>query len=305
MNNKTIFAIALLWSLTGTSIISQNPYILILGIAQDGGFPQTGCTKKCCQSYYAGKEKRKLVSCIAIVDPKSRKVWMIDATPDFPSQYRQISQLTGFSLDGILLTHAHIGHYTGLIYLGREVMGIQKMAVFAMPGMKYFLETNGPWSQLIKLNNIELVDMSNGKLTILSDRISILPIQVPHRDEFSETVGFEIRSSSKRVLFIPDIDKWNKWDKSIEEMIRSVDVALIDGTFYKKGEITGRDMKEIPHPFIEETLILLDTLPVEEKNKVKFIHFNHTNPILRNTKERKQLIKTGFRIATEGERIGL
>lgn len=230
---------------------------------------------------------------------------MIDATPDFPAQYKQVSQTSGFALNGILLTHAHIGHYTGLMYLGREVMNSQKMPVFAMPRMKYFLETNGPWSQLIKLNNIELIKMANGEEITLSDQISILPMLVPHRDEFSETVGFEVRSASKKVLFIPDIDKWNKWDKSIIDLIKSVDVALIDGTFYKNGEIKGRDMKEIPHPFIEETLNLLDFQSIHEKNKIKFIHFNHTNPVLRNTKERKRLLKSGFNIATEGERIGL
>lgn len=305
MKYKTLFVNTLFCCFSVTVIFCQNPYLLILGIAQDGGFPQAGCAAECCTSFYSGKEKRKQVSCLAIVDPKNKKTWMIDATPDFPAQYKQVSQTSGFALNGILLTHAHIGHYTGLMYLGREVMNSQKMPVFAMPRMKYFLETNGPWSQLIKLNNIELIKMANGEEITLSDQISILPMLVPHRDEFSETVGFEVRSASKKVLFIPDIDKWNKWDKSIIDLIKSVDVALIDGTFYKNGEIKGRDMKEIPHPFIEETLNLLDFQSIHEKNKIKFIHFNHTNPVLRNTKERKRLLKSGFNIATEGERIGL
>ena len=81
-------------------------------------------------------------------------------------------------------------------------------------------------------------------------------------------------------MFIPDIDKWQKWDRDIRQMVKSHDDLFIDGTFYKNGEIPGRNMSEIPHPFIEETMALLETLPPSEKSKVWFIHMNHTNPAL-------------------------
>ncbi|MBP6794597.1 MAG: pyrroloquinoline quinone biosynthesis protein PqqB [Saprospiraceae bacterium] len=291
--------------LTVFSSIGQNPYILVLGIAQDGGYPQVGCNQNCCEQYRLGNEIRKLVSCIAIVDPVNKKSWMIDATPDFPQQYYNLMKKSGVVLDGIVLTHAHIGHYSGLMYLGREVMGSIKMPVYTMPRMKSFIEKNGPWSQLVKLNNIELVDLEDGQFLTLTDQVSIKPIQVPHRDEFSETVGFVIQSKSKQIVYIPDIDKWNKWNQSIVEHIKSSAMVLIDGTFYRNGEIKGRDMSEIPHPFIEESITLFDTLSSVEKKKIKFIHFNHTNPLLRNTNERKEVIRKGFQIAREGEKIEL
>ncbi len=230
---------------------------------------------------------------------------MIDATPDFPQQYYNLMKKSGVVLDGIVLTHAHIGHYSGLMYLGREVMGSIKMPVYTMPRMKSFIEKNGPWSQLVKLNNIELVDLEDGQFLTLTDQVSIKPIQVPHRDEFSETVGFVIQSKSKQIVYIPDIDKWNKWNQSIVEHIKSSAMVLIDGTFYRNGEIKGRDMSEIPHPFIEESITLFDTLSSVEKKKIKVIHFNHTNPLLRNTNERKAVIRKGFQIAREGEKIEL
>jgi len=291
--------------LTVFSSFGQNPYILVLGIAQDGGYPQVGCNQNCCEQYRLGNEIRKLVSCIAIVDPVNKKSWMIDATPDFPQQYYNLMKKSGVVLDGIVLTHAHIGHYSGLMYLGREVMGSIKMPVYTMPRMKSFIEKNGPWSQLVKLNNIELVDLEDGQFLTLTDQVSIKPIQVPHRDEFSETVGFVIQSKSKQIVYIPDIDKWNKWNQSIIEHIKSSAMVLIDGTFYRNGEIKGRDMSEIPHPFIEESITLFDTLSSVEKKKIKFIHFNHTNPLLRNTNERKEVIRKGFQIAREGEKIEL
>lgn len=293
-----IFALLVALSCNG-----QQPYVIILGIAQDGGYPQAGCIKECCRYYHDGKEKRKHVSCIAIVDPGSSKTWMIDATPDFPVQYQRLTSMSGYGLDGILLTHAHIGHYTGLMQLGREVMGFNKMPVYSMPRMKSFIENNGPWSQLVKLNNIELVELKSEQMKKLSDQISIIPIQVPHRDEFSETVGFIIQSESKKVVFIPDIDKWSTWNRSIVDLIKSTDLALIDGTFYKNGEIEGRDMSAIPHPFIEESISLFESFPIKERKKIKFIHLNHTNPVLRKTKERRYLIKKGFGIAVEGEKL--
>lgn len=291
--------------LTVFSSIGQSPYILILGIAQDGGYPQVGCTQNCCEQYRLGIEKRKFVSCIAIVDPANKKSWMLDATPDFPQQYDYLMKKSGAVLNGILLTHAHIGHYSGLMYLGREVMGSIKMPVYAMPRMKSFIENNGPWNQLVKLNNIKLIDLENDKIKALTEQVSIKPVLVPHRDEFSETVGFVIQSKSKQIVYIPDIDKWNKWNQSILEYVKSSAMVLIDGTFYRNGEIKGRDMAEIPHPFIEESITLFDTLSSLEKKKIKFIHFNHTNPVLRNTTERKELIKKGFQIALEGEKIEL
>ena len=67
------------------------------------------------------------------------------------------------NLSGIFLTHAHMGHYTGLMWLGKEVMGAAKVPVHAMPRMAAYLRSNGPWSQLVKLENIELREMRAGE----------------------------------------------------------------------------------------------------------------------------------------------
>ena len=180
----------------------------------------------------------------------------------------EFSTTENYPYDGIFLTHAHIGHYTGLMYLGREVMGSQDVPVYAMPRMKSFLMNNGPWSQLVNLNNIEIRDLQNRQAVQLNKRLRVTPIQVPHRDEFSETVGYLIESDKTSVLFIPDIDKWGKWEDSILEWIQKIDMAFLDATFYQNGEISGRDMSEIPHPFVEESMALFNSLSEEDKSKV-------------------------------------
>ena len=211
----------------------------------------------------------------------------------------------GNLIDGIFLTHAHIGHYTGLMYLGREGLGGNKIKVYALKRMAAFLRKNGPWDQLIKLKNINIQTISNKNFIKLSKNILVIPIKVPHRDEYSETVGYKIIGKTKKMLFIPDIDKWNEWEKDIVEEIKLVDYALIDGTFYNGLEL-DRDMSEIPHPSVEETLELFLNQPVVERNKIYFIHINHTNPILTNKNGVKDLIESyGFNVAKRGLKFNL
>jgi pyrroloquinoline quinone biosynthesis protein B len=282
----------------------QEPYIFILGTAQDGGYPQAACQKACCDKVWSRKAGKINVSSIAIVDPASKEQWIIDATPDFKEQLHLLNKQSGIqNLSGIMLTHAHIGHYTGLMHLGREVMGASKTKVFAMPKMRTYLSTNGPWSQLVSLQNIVFEDLENKTLIKLNDRISIIPFTVPHRDEFSETVGYQVIYKTKKIIFIPDIDKWEKWETPLIDLVNENDVLLLDGTFYKDGEI-ARPMKEVPHPFVTETMDLLKKLPKHEKNKVHFIHLNHTNPLLDlNSIEYKTTLKNGFKVSQQSQKI--
>ncbi|MEM1322485.1 MAG: MBL fold metallo-hydrolase [Bacteroidota bacterium] len=283
------------------SPLPEQPYLQVLGIAQDAGFPQMDCRKACCARAWKEPALRRKVSCLAIVDPVAEKAWLIDATPDFRDQWQDLrEQRPELELGGILLTHAHIGHYTGLMQLGREVMGARKVPVYAMSRMRTFLAANGPWSQLVSLENIELKAIKADSLYTLSEGLQFRPFRVPHRGEFSETVGYEIIGRTRRGVFIPDIDKWKIWERSIAEVITKTDVAFLDGTFFRNGEIPGRDMSEIPHPFVEESMAVLGELPKAERQKVHFIHFNHTNPLLdRRSEARAQVLESGFQLAEE------
>jgi pyrroloquinoline quinone biosynthesis protein B len=241
---------------------------------------------------------------LGLTDQASGQNWLFEATPDLTTQLQQLQQASGTSnLSGIFLTHAHMGHYAGLLQLGREAMGAIGMPVYVMPRMKEFLETNAPWSQLVTLRNIKLILMEQDKPIHLTPTLRVIPLKVPHRDEFSETVGFRIETSEKNLLFIPDIDKWPLWEKDIRAEVARVDVALLDATFYQEGELPNRNMSEIPHPFVAETIALFSSLPAAEKQKVKFIHFNHTNPLILEGAERDRVKSLGFDLATEGERI--
>jgi pyrroloquinoline quinone biosynthesis protein B len=276
------------------------PYTVVLGIAQDGGIPQAGCRKSCCTS---GRHER--VASLAVVDPSSHRWWLIDATPDFASQLATMAaEAPACSLAGIFLTHAHIGHYTGLMHLGREAMGAHGMPVWAMPRMRGFLAANGPWGQLVSLGNIALRPLAADSSIVLGDSLHITPFAVPHRDEYSETVGFRIDGPRGAVVFLPDIDKWDRWDRRIEEVMAGTSAAYLDGTFFDAAELPGRDMREIPHPFIVESLSRFASLPAAERRRIRFIHLNHTNRAgIAGTAERKRVEASGSRVASSGERV--
>ncbi len=285
---------------------TSDQYITVLGIAQDAGFPQAGCTKANCTQYWLGNEEKRHATSLGLVDKESSQTWMFEATPDFKEQLHKLNSASKIAdLSGIFLTHAHIGHYTGLANLGQEVMGSSNMPVYAMPWMNLFLSENGPWSQLVEYNNIELINQAPDSTIHISNTLSVTPFIVPHRDEFSETVGYRIESANKRILFIPDINKWEIWDRSIIEEISKVDVAFLDATFFDQNELPGRDMKDIPHPFVEESIELFKDLSESERAKITFIHFNHTNPLILNSMERRQVENLGFKVAYEGMKIGL
>lgn len=292
----------ILFLLLSASAPAQQPFVQILGIAQDGGYPHMGCTKKCCTMAWENAGARRFVVSVAIVDPVTKKWWLMEATPDIKEQLQYFKTLTRgaypYLPEGIFITHAHIGHYTGLMEFGREVMGTQQLPVYVLPGMKTFLETNGPWSQLVQLGNIAIHPLTKDSVTILNKRIQIATFTVPHRDEYSETAGFTIIAGHRKYLFIPDI---NHWEKNIVDQVQQVDYALLDATFFDASELPGRNIQEVPHPLVTETMRLFQNTGERVKAKLYFIHFNHTNPLLWDESIKTTVNKAGFNIAVQGQ----
>lgn len=296
-----------------------SPRVVVLGIAQDGGVPQAGSFA---DRRWGEANGQRMVACLGLIEPRTDRVWMFDATPDFRRQlYDLHAEARGTAwewpagtrqgearptpLDGVFLTHAHIGHYTGLMFLGHESMGADGVPVYAMPRMRGFLEHNGPWDQLVRYENIKLRTLKAGEGVALGEGLTVTPILVPHRQEYSEVVGYRIDGPTRSVLYIPDIDSWEEWDTMgtrIEDMIAHVDTAYIDGTFFANGEIPGRDMRGFPHPFISHSMERFAALPDAERAKVRFLHLNHTNPALHPNGPAQAIIRrAGMRVAVEGE----
>ena len=287
----------------------DSVFILVLGIAQDAGYPQANCYQPHCMRAWNDPTLKRLASSIAVIDKQSQRKYLFDATPDIREQLFHLHTVapdSQFKLDGVFLTHGHIGHYTGLMHFGHEASGSNNIPVYAMPRMQKFLSSNGPWDQLVNYHNIRLVELAAGKGVNLSDRLRVTPLLVPHRDEYTETVGFRIVGPNKSALFIPDIDKWDRWDVDIRDLVQSVDYALLDGSFFADGELPDRDMSEIGHPFVMESMTLFSGLATDEKARIIFIHLNNTNPLLIDGSSAQKMVrKQGFKIAHKGMMLAL
>ncbi len=293
----------------GTASADEGVYIHVLGIAQDAGYPQTGCYQPHCMRAWEDKSLRRTASSIAVIDASTQSKYLFDATPDMREQLYQLHVVAPdgeYKLNGVFLTHAHIGHYVGIMHFGYEAMGARNIPVYAMPRMHEYLSTNGPWDQLVRYENIALQMMDDGGTIELGEQLRVTPIRVPHRDEYSETVGYRIDGPNKSAVFIPDIDKWKDWSTDIRDIIRSVDYALLDASFFADGELPGRDMSAIKHPFVADSMALFEDMTDEEKSRVIFIHMNHTNPLLIDGSEEQAIVtERGFKFAYEGMRLEL
>ena len=281
---------------------NNTPYLIVLGTVQDGGSPHLGCNKNCCEALTVFQKEARKVTSIAVIEPKNNFNILFEATPDIIPQWKMLPSAP----KAIFLTHAHMGHYTGLLQLGREALGAKNIPVHVMSRMAGFLNDNGPWNQLISLGNIKLFPMVENQSIYFTNEIIITPLIVPHRDEFSETVGYRIQGPNKTVLFIPDIDKWSKWSENLKAILESVDYAFLDATFFDPEEINYRPLEEIPHPLVKETIAYLYPVSQELKNKVYFIHMNHTNPLLDpKSKATQWVLSQGFHIARKGQQFKL
>jgi phosphoribosyl 1,2-cyclic phosphodiesterase len=286
----------------------------VLGRAQDGGLPHLGCEKICCTEA-RNQNREEYPACLGIHDTKTGRLLLVEATPAIEKQVALLHSLSGIEdrgrhpFDALLLTHAHIGHYAGLIQLGREVASTNEIPTYVTESMANFLSTNGPWSQLVELNQIELhvFPESETNSTTISpiEGLTVEAIQVPHRDEFSNTVAYKIHGPDNSVLFVPDIDRWEGNEQLLAQLLSGIDIAYIDATFYDGRELPNRDISQIPHPLMNDTMDLLQTFAEEHPSVIRFIHLNHTNPAFRDQAIQQQIEERGFRIAEQAERIGL
>ena len=303
----------------------SGPYVLVLGTAQDGGLPQIGCGTDNCAPARSDPARARRVSSLLLCDPRDGRRWLFDCTPDLAEQIeraeghpptRVASGLRPALFDGIFLTHAHMGHYGGLLELGREAYSVREVPTWVTPRFADFLRANGPWSLLVEerhlvLRELSLMDFAAGEPVALAPDLAVVPFRVPHRDEFSDTVGFELRGPRRTLAYLPDIDKWEAWDAlagpgSVETLLARCDLALLDGCFFADGEVPGRSMKEIAHPFMAESMARFAALPERERAKIRFTHLNHTNPAAAPGGEARRMLEAaGLRVLEEGEVLEL
>lgn len=201
-----------------------------------------------------------------------------------------------------MLTHAHLGHYTGLLQLGPEAWSAPRVPVRAMPAMAAFLRQHAPWCALESEGNIVIEPLQADAPTALTERVSVTPWLVPHRGPWSETVALCVRGPSRSAVYLPDIDRWEEWDRGVENVLEGIDRLWCDGTFFSADEVSWRDRSQISHPLVTDSLERFGRLPLALREKVVFIHINHTNPLLdERSLACRQVLDLGMGVAREGD----
>lgn len=270
------------------------PEARLLGVAQDGGVPHVHCACPHCAAAAEAPGWQYRVAALAVVAADGRW-WLIDATPDFPAQVAEMGGLPA----GIFLTHAHVGHYLGLAYLGRETLATRRLPVHCSTRMAAFLRQNDPWRQLLQLDQAAVVEFEAGRAIALAPGLRVTPLPVPHRDELSDTHGFLIEGPGKRLLYVPDIDSWARWPEDLGAWLARVDYALLDGTFYSAEELPERARGAIPHPPCLETIERATAVGTERRAQVVFIHLNHSNPLWDPRAPQRRALPPGFTTGIE------
>lgn len=290
------------------------PRLVALGTAQDGGFPHAACACPQCDRARTRPGDARLIASLALALPTQNRTYLIDATPDIRPQLDRLRELRGTTgdridrvpVDGVFLTHAHLGHYTGLAFFGYESIHTRGLPVICTPSMARYLETNGPWSQLVQLDNVALRPTEPGQPIDLGDEVTVTAIRVPHRDEYADTVGFVFRGPERSALYVPDTDSWASWDPPLIQVLDGIDVAILDATFFSAAELPGRDVSEIGHPLVTSSMDLLEQLVKAGRLEVYFTHLNHSNPaIFIDSPEHREIERRGFAVLAEGQEIPL
>lgn len=300
-----------------TSVASTDdgvPYLFVLGTAQDGGLPHAACSCPHCDAARLDATRARAVSSLALVLPALDRILLFDATPDIRLQLDRVAELRirpagrvdRDPIDGIFLTHAHLGHYTGLGFFGKEAIHSRRLPIHCSPAMAEFLRGHSPWNLLVEQENIDPTPFEFGRPVPVGGGVSVTAFAVPHRDEIADTAAFVIRGPRRTVLFVPDTDGWREWLPSLEERLAEVDVALLDGTFHSLDELPGRDLNSIAHPLVENTANRLEPRLQADDLEIWFTHLNHSNPLNDPASpERQELVGRGFGVLADGQRIPL
>lgn len=277
----------------------MSPRVLVLGTAQDGGVPHPGCACPACRAAHADPTRRRRVASLAVLSTAGRAL-VVDATPDLPAQLHALATLAGRERllpDALLLTHAHVGHYLGLAYLGREAMDTRDLPLHVTARMAAFLRANRPWSWLESRRQAVLRELVPGQAVEFDD-VRVTPFLVPHRAEDTDTVGLEIQGPARRLVYVPDADRF---PDDLADRIRAADVALVDGTFHDERELPGRDLAEIPHPFVAHSVEVLHGAT----GQVWFTHLNHSNALLHPDADERPALPAPFGLLEDGAAFDL
>ena len=286
------------------------PTLTILGTAQDGGVPQAGCGCSNCNAAFENPERVRFPVSLGVMDNQGG-MHLIEATRALPEQLKIWADACRYDSpirpNSVLLTHAHLGHIEGIGQFGKEAMGCRNLTLVASESVASILQEKKLMTPFV------IADFGSQNLPKFQQGGVVFDfIPVPHRDDTSDTHAILISGENKRVLFLPDLDDWEQTLKSVgytnpNEWFQSLGAThvLLDATFWNGEELSGRDMKDVPHPTVENSLVRLQEGGIGGP-EIILIHLNHTNPLNNPNSHQSRMVEdAGHSIGQRGLTIEL
>tara|TARA_Y100000589_G_scaffold37950_1_gene31738 strand:+ start:20984 stop:21829 length:846 start_codon:yes stop_codon:yes gene_type:complete len=278
--------------------------VVLLGIAQDGGRPQPGCSKPCCIGL--SPAEHSYPTSLGIIE--QNKLHIIDVTRHLGDQLQYLDNRIP---SDVWLTHAHFGHVDGLGLFGRETINARGINLHVSQQMIELIELTPHWKIMLD-QGVFVVNEIRDSQPKESDEFTMVPLQVPHRNELSDMHAFVLRGPNKSLLYLPDHDTWNETlsmhnAETIRQFLSdlAIDIALIDGTFWSNNELKSRSQDVVPHPPIKQTLEMLGYKQQGDPD-IFFFHLNHTNPVYDEwSEEHTQVVEMGWKIGKQGMKFKL
>ena len=288
--------------------------VTILGIAQDAGIPQAGCSCERCSNAHDNPELKRYPVSIGVEGLDGSK-HLIEVTKNLSEQLRLWSgnniEQKIFIPDSVTITHLHLGHIEGIGQFGKPVMGLKELPIYLSQMNNDSIQKRNDIRLMIEEGNIRLLSRNHFQPT--NDcGFTLEFISIPHRSELGDTSAILIKGPKKNLLFMPDQDSWSDTldsfsVRSIRELLTSlrIDIALVDGTFWNLNELPGRDLSKIPHPTIEDSIHYLGMKKINDPD-ISFIHLNHSNPVNdHNSEERKLVESYGWSICERNDTLSI
>lgn len=265
--------------------------VKVLGSAQDGGVPHLGCGCGRCRGAREDRNLQRSPASVKVYDEEKEVNYLFDVSPDIRFQ------VGDEFIDGIFVSHAHLGHLTGLLYLGTEAFNADRVPVYCSEKVDRFLHENPPYRLLMDRDNVETNVFADGEVVDVMG-IEVTPFEVVNKGYVpTDTHAFTIQSDRTTLFYVTDVDRWAE---ETLDAIRAADIAIIDGCFWSAEEVER--YQHVPHPPMEDSIADLAGFDTD----IYFTHMNHTNPVLDpDSPEREMVEENGFRVVDDGMEIEL
>ena len=302
---------------------------VVLGAAAGGGFPQWNSNADGCRRARSGDPgaKRRTQASLA-VSGDGERWFLVNASPDLREQIQAQAilhprrGLRSSPIEGVILTGADVDAIAGLLHMRER----QAFTLYGSDRVLDVLRANPIFNVLsddcVRRETVPLgqafeprhVDGSGSGLEVelfdVPGKVALYLETGSSPQELAgkagDTVGVEIRSAGKRLVYIPGCAGMTE---GLKRRLAGASTVLFDGTLWRDDEMvraglgpkTGQRMGHMSVSGPDGTVAAFRDIPVGRKI---LVHINNSNPILLDdSPERRALGVEGWEVAYDGMEV--